>query len=146
MRKAPKKDYLESTLEELEFRRWGNTPHDATTLVRTAYELRKKKLKDYTAEDLRIMIGQRKSLEYLIPVAIDFLHQDPFVEGDYYEGDLLQNVLLCPCEFWRQYPKYSEDMKRVIMVAKNQIGIIDLDDEIKEKVEKVIEKFEQCVK
>jgi len=145
MGKGPYIEYLDSTLEELEHKRWGNMPPNATTLVKTSYELRKKRLKDYSPEDLRVMIGQKQSLKYLIPIAINFLQQNPFVEGDYYEGDLLQNVLSCPCEFWRQHPEYMEDVSRIIIVAKTEMAEIDLDDEIKNKISELIVDFNKCI-
>src|SRR5438132_1243460 len=80
------------TLQELEGQDWGEA-HYPSYLVRTCHALRRKPLRDFTVEDLRIMIGQNFSLEYLIPLAIEHLQRDPFAAGDFYPGDLLGCVL-----------------------------------------------------
>lgn len=61
-------------------------------------------LKDFTVEDLRLVIGQKLSLEYLIPLALERLEHAPMVSGDYYEGDLLEAVGRPPPEFWEKHP------------------------------------------
>ena len=38
------------------------------------------------------MIGQKIGLDYLLPIAIKVLEKEPFIETDYYEGDLFLNV------------------------------------------------------
>jgi hypothetical protein len=92
---------LNNTLEELENDKWGTAPENSTRLVTAILELRKKPLKDFTVEDLRITIGQSFSLEFLIPLAITELKQNILAEGDFYEGDLLQNVLSSNVNFWK---------------------------------------------
>ncbi|WP_170885617.1 contact-dependent growth inhibition system immunity protein [Bacillus alkalicellulosilyticus] len=61
--------------------------------MRKCLELRNKKLSDLNAEDLRIMIGQNISLNYLIPIALEVLANNPFAEANLYIGDLLEQVL-----------------------------------------------------
>ncbi|MBC8137749.1 MAG: hypothetical protein H8F28_17855, partial [Fibrella sp.] len=39
---------------------------------------------EFTTEDIRLMIGQDMGVEYLLPLAIKLLRQDPFAEGMYY--------------------------------------------------------------
>lgn len=90
------------TLEELEGKKWG-PPSYPSHLVQTCHALRSKPIGTFTVEDLRIMIGQKMGLPHLIPVALDMLEQDPLAEGDYFPGDLLQNVVLAT-EFLQQHP------------------------------------------
>ena len=90
-----------NNLEELENDNWGTAPVNSTRLVTTIHELRKKPLKDFTVQDLRITIGQSFSLEFLIPLAIEELKQNILAEGDFYEGDLLKNVLSADVNFWK---------------------------------------------
>jgi hypothetical protein len=97
--------YLNNTLEQLDKFDWGEPDYDSY-LVRTCHELRKKSLKDFTIEDLRIMIGQNINSEILIPLAIAQLKANIFAEGDYYEGDLLNNVLTSEKEYWLSNKKY----------------------------------------
>lgn len=79
---------------------FGN-PNDApTNMVKRCLELCKVPLDKFTVEDLRLMIGQEFSLQYLIPLAIEQLQTNIFAEGDYYPGDLLNNVLSVDVKFW----------------------------------------------
>ena len=45
------------------------------------------------------MIGQGFGLTYLIPVAIEKLKENIFVDADFYKGDLLNNVLSIETNF-----------------------------------------------
>lgn len=74
--------------------------NDATALDSQVRALYKKAVKELTVEDLRLMIGQGVGLEYLIPLATDLLSENPFVEGDYYPGDLLSAVMNVKDDFW----------------------------------------------
>ncbi|MBK8787439.1 MAG: hypothetical protein IPN43_13325 [Chitinophagaceae bacterium] len=96
---------LNNTLEQLDKHDWGKPDYDSY-LVRTCHELRRKPLKDFTIEDLRIMIGQNINLEFLIPLAIEQLKENILAEGHYYEGDLLSNVLTSDKEYWLCNKKY----------------------------------------
>jgi hypothetical protein len=80
------------SIQQLEGEDWGD-PTFHTHLVRECYRLRRVPLRDFTAENLRIMIGQNIGLEYLVPLALERLQAEPYAEGDLYPGDLLVNVL-----------------------------------------------------
>ena len=97
-------NWKNKSLENLEKDYW-NEPADASYLVSTCHKLRKKQLKDYEIEDLRIMIGQNIGLNYLIPIVIDQLNSDILAEGDFYKGDLLKNVLTSEIEYWKRDKK-----------------------------------------
>lgn len=77
---------------------------DSSALVTTCLALYEKPLKDFTAEDLRVMIGQEIGLEFLVPLAIEVLEENPFVAGDYYPGDLLSMVMKVEPGFWKTHP------------------------------------------
>lgn len=106
------------TLEELEKDVWGKPPF-SSHLVTACYALRKKPLKDFTIEDLRIKIGQNDSLKYLVPLAIEALQENPFTDGDYYEGDLLGSVLSVKKEFWQEYPHFYKTVEEILQSAEN---------------------------
>jgi hypothetical protein len=91
------------TLTDIEKDDWGR-PHYDSHLVQTCHALRHKPVGTFAIEDLRIMIGQGISLEVLIPQALEVLKQDPFAEGDYFPGDLLNNVLQVDASSWRAHP------------------------------------------
>jgi hypothetical protein len=68
---------LNQTLEQIEQKVWKE-PRDALSLVTTCHLLRKKPLKEFTTEDLRIMIGQNFNLDILIPLAMERLEENIF--------------------------------------------------------------------
>ncbi|MHA7102340.1 contact-dependent growth inhibition system immunity protein [Roseivirga pacifica] len=98
------KNYLQYSLDELEGGSWSHSRNDSTTLTTTCINLRKKPLKDFTIEDLRIMVGQEIGLKYLVPISIQHLEVNPLVEGDYYPGDLLSSLLSINTDYWANNP------------------------------------------
>ncbi|MDE9449260.1 hypothetical protein J3R80_02105 [Aliiroseovarius sp. Z3] len=75
-------------LEEIDGQRWG-TPCCASYVETTCASLRKKPLRQFTTEDLRIMIAQDIGADVLKPFALAVPRDDPMAEGDYHPGDLL---------------------------------------------------------
>lgn len=78
---------LNKSLDELEGLSFNESEVQSNLIIK-CQSLRKMKLKDYTIEDLRLMIGQQIGLEYLVPLALETLAINPFVEGDLYNGDI----------------------------------------------------------
>lgn len=112
----------DKTLQELEQITIGQPSYDSY-LVTKCHELMSKPLKEFTVEDLRIMIGQGIGLKFLVPRALVVLRQDPLAEGDFYPGDLLSNVLRCPSEFWVENPKLAAEIRVAIQGLTNEIDI-----------------------
>jgi CDI immunity proteins len=104
-----------ATLEELDGDDWGEPPYPSH-LVTTCHRLRRKPLREFTTEDLRIMIGQKFSLTYLMPLAIDVLERDPLAHGDMEDGDLLRSVMRAPSSFWCDR---SDLWSRVLTIVEN---------------------------
>ncbi|MBE8523770.1 hypothetical protein ILP97_40850 [Amycolatopsis sp. H6(2020)] len=102
------------SLEQLEGHSWGAPPADATRLVRTAHELRRKPVGELSAEDLRLLLGQHVGVEVLVPVALTHLEHDPMTEGDFYPGDLLVAVLAVPATYWPGHPGDLDRARRVL--------------------------------
>jgi hypothetical protein len=73
------------SLQELESEDWGPPAYDCS-LVTRCHELRRKPLCEFTTKDLRIMIGQQIGLQYLVPVAVERLSENPLASGDFYNG------------------------------------------------------------
>jgi len=68
-------------------------------MIKRCLELRLVPLDEFTIDDLRLMIGQAFVLPYLVPLALEHLRSDVFVEG-LYPGDLLETVLKIDQKFW----------------------------------------------
>src|SRR5579871_4826917 len=112
------------SLEELEQMYWGE-PNFESSLVVTCHRLRRKPLKDFTVEDLRIMIGQQISLSYLAPLAVERLEDDPLAEADFGPGDLLQVTLQLPEVFWSIYPDSFQRVRQIIRRIKESLPSLD---------------------
>jgi hypothetical protein len=98
-------NWKSKTLESLENEVWLHNDFGSHLVSRTQ-TLRKIPLDKFTTEDLRIMIGQEIGLDYLIPLALEVLTKDLWAEGDFFEGDLLKNVLVVKTDFWNNNGNY----------------------------------------
>ena len=101
------------SLQELEHKDWGE-PNFDSHLVQECHRLRRIPLKDFTTEDLRIMIGQNIGLDHLIPLAIEKLKQNPLAEGNFYPGDLLVNVLRVDSNFWLKHSDIKMETAQIV--------------------------------
>ncbi len=129
----------DKTLEELDGENWGEPDYNSY-LVTNCYRLRRVPLKDFTIEDLRLMMGQEIGLKYLVPVVLERLEENPLAEGDFYPGDVLKNVLEVSRAFWEQHPKLRQKMHSIVESAVIQIDAAD-DDEIKELLKEKLNAF-----
>jgi hypothetical protein len=114
-------NWKQKTLENLEKEVWRQFDSDSR-LVRRTKVLRKIQLSSFTIEDLRLMIGQRISLDYLIPLALEALNEDLFAEGDLYKGDLLNSVLSIGTEFWDNNKDYWNELNELIKDKRLEIA------------------------
>lgn len=97
--------WSDQTLTQLEAEDWGE-PTYSSYVVTNGHRLRNKPLREFTAEDLRFMLGQQISLPILMPMALDLLElEDPFAGGDMSHGALLHNALKVDKQFWRDHPR-----------------------------------------
>ncbi|MFC3842403.1 contact-dependent growth inhibition system immunity protein [Paenibacillus sp. GCM10012304] len=103
------------SLEEIDGEDWGDPEKGATGLIRKCLALRRKPLKDFTNDDLTRMISQKKSLKYLVPIAIKRLVDNPLNSGDYYRGDLLSSVLEVNMDFWKENLELQEEFDMVVL-------------------------------
>ncbi|MDB6068275.1 MAG: hypothetical protein JWR26_4483 [Pedosphaera sp.] len=100
------------SLQELEGQDWGE-PNFESHLVQECHRLHRVPLCEFTVEDLRIMIGQRFSLKYLVPLALEQLLIDPMAEGAFYAGDLLASVLRAGRQFWQDHPDLRNEASAI---------------------------------
>ena len=111
------------TLEELEGDRWGE-PEFQSHLVTECHRLRKIPVGQFSVENLRIMIGQGFGLAHLIPIALERLYDNPFLEGDFYPGDLLLAVAKAPSTFWEAHPNLQSEMQDVLGRAERAADLV----------------------
>jgi hypothetical protein len=126
------RNWKEKTLESLEKKMWPSLDNDeGSYLVKTCHSLRKKQLKDFSVEDLRIMIGQNIGLEFLIPLALDVLKDNILADGDLYEGDLLKSVLTSDKKYWEKSMEYWRTVKELFERNEPTLNDFDTAREIK---------------
>ena len=122
---------LDKNLSELESSVWGEPEFDSH-VVRECHRLRTVPLRAFTIEDLRLMIGQEIGLEYLVPLAIEHLEANPFVEGDYYPGDLLASVVGMSVDFWTTHSDLRLKLLGIASKAVSLINSVDLPDNVRQ--------------
>ena len=133
---------ISKTLQQLENSYWSE-PDYKSHLVTTCHTLRQKPLQDYSIEDLRIMIGQNLSLEYLVPLAIDRLSKDILAEGDMYQGDLLKAVLTVKAKYWKENTKYWQAVHKLFTDNRAKLEQVDISTEIRRQWFDLFDSFER---
>lgn len=136
-----KKKIENLTLEELEKDIWETPSNFPTSLVENVYSLRKKRLIDYDANDIRILISQNVGLKYVVPKAIQELEKNILVEACYYPGDLLLTLLKIS-DYWITHTE--ERNKIIALLKKSKQSIIEelnVDDETDQDILKSIDQF-----
>ena len=107
-------DWPEQTLTQLEGDDWGESTYPSY-VVTNGHMLRNKPLREFTAEDLRFMLGQQISLPILVPMALDVLELvNPFAGGDTNHGTLLFNALKVDRQFWQNHPRLWHRMNVIL--------------------------------
>ena len=82
---------VSKSIEEHEGCVWSEWEFE-TAMVERVYRLRKLRLGQLKADDIRLLIGQGISEKILLPIALEILESDLLIETDYYSGDLLVTV------------------------------------------------------
>jgi len=103
------------TLEQLEDEYWAE-PTFHSHLVIECHRMRKIPLRDLTDENLRMAIGQKMGLQYLLPLAIEQLNENPLASGDLYDSDLLSNIFTLPASVWGE----RRDLREKLLAIANR--------------------------
>jgi CDI immunity proteins len=75
--------------------------------------LRRVPLRQFSVEDLRIMIGQSIGLPYLVPLALQHLPKNPLAERDFSPGDLPKSVVTADQTFWSEHPTWRDEVRDI---------------------------------
>ena len=121
---------LNKSLQDLEGQKWPETTVDSP-LFQECHRLHEVPLRDFTIANLSTTIGQNIGLEYLVPLAIEMLRENPLAEGNCYPGDLLANVLIASPEFWRDHPDLH---KQLIPITERALATASADEDICKEV------------
>jgi hypothetical protein len=115
------KNWRQNSLENLENHNWGDTANAPTNLVQRCIELSKIPVCDFSLSDLRLMIGQKFGLQFLVPLAIEKIQDDIFIEIDYYEGDLLSSILEIDTSFWNYNENHWTQLNKLITNKRHEL-------------------------
>lgn len=99
-------NWRQKTLERLEKDFWGKPTFDSY-LVKRIHEIRKLPLSDLTNDDIAMMLRQKFSLDYIVPLAIDKLQIDVLAFGERGdEGAIMEAIMNLPTNFWKSNKDY----------------------------------------
>ncbi len=118
---------VSKTLEQLDGQHWGE-PEFQSHLVLECHRLRRVPLREFTPANLRIMIGQSIGLEFLAPLALQLLTDDPWLDAELYAGDLLSATLHSDPAFWSARPDFRTSLASIAESAKLLYYALDKPD------------------
>lgn len=104
------------SLEQLDGERWGDPPADATSLVRTVHEWRRRPIGTLEPDELARLIGQDVGLPWLLPLAVEILRDEALKQpaGGFIDGDLLYAVVTRSSEVWMAHPELARELKGAV--------------------------------
>jgi hypothetical protein len=132
----PRMDESKS-IEHLENDYWPSTDFP-TPLVEKCYRYRKIPVKDLSIEQIRLLLGQKIGVRYLLNKAIKFLQEDILSEGDFFPGDLLMSVLRLDTDDWKDNAELQRELDKLL--ASNESEILTSDDK---KIIKQVEGYKK---
>lgn len=107
-------NWRQKTLENLEKDFWAEPTYDSY-LVRRTHEIRKLPLTDLTNDDIAMMLRQKFSLDYIVPLTIDKLQVDILAYGDAAsEGAIMDAILKVQADFWGVNKDYWMTIKKLL--------------------------------
>ena len=85
-------------------------------------------MKGFTPSELHLTIGKGVGLPNLIPKALELLARDPFLEAEYYPGDLLITVCKVDDAFWHNTPDLRRRAVAILDTALARAEQLDVAD------------------
>lgn len=113
--------------------------NSSNTILKYYNLVYKTKIKNFSSDDLRFLLGQKQSLDILVPLSIERLKKGLYVEAMYYPGDLLNSLLKVEGSFWLNNPKHRVALERLFIKNQPQLDLLDLEEDIKNEI---LENFE----
>jgi hypothetical protein len=119
------------SIEELENDSWQDIEFP-TPLVEKCYRYRKVPINDLSVEQVRLLLGQKIGLRFLVPKAIQFLRKDILSEGDFFPGDLLIQILRLDTHDWKDNRELHTEFNRLLTQNESAIIANDIPEILKE--------------
>jgi len=79
-------------------------------------------IKNLSIDNLRLLINQKIGLTYVVPIAIDFLEDNPWC-GELYRGDLLYAILQIDKSYWCENRDLYYRLSEIMCVLENDIEL-----------------------
>jgi hypothetical protein len=125
------------SLEVLEKDFWTKPEEWYSFLEEACHTYRKIPLNQLTIKQLRLLIGQKIGLQYLLPIAFEQLKVNVFAEGDCYEGDLLDVVLKLDNAYWLSQPDYYQRFLNILKKKKSYIEKYNRDNKYRQLLKQI---------
>jgi CDI immunity proteins len=141
-----KKD-LSKSISEHEGWKWTSSIpsiENDSYLVCNLYELHDKPIVKMDLSDIRFMISQNVGLEYLVPLAIEKLTADIFLEATFYEGDLLfalLTIINLEPNYWHSHLNQKQDLINLFESNKKNLKKLKTTSEIRKKINDAFTRF-----
>lgn len=89
------------------------------------------------------MIGQNFGLVYLVPIALEILKSNIFIETEYYEGDLLVALLQINIKtnYWETHKNEKEILTKLFLENQERLSNLEITFEIRNKIIKLFNDF-----
>jgi hypothetical protein len=109
---------LELSLQEIEGEDWGDADPNTAGFIQRCHTLRRVPIGALQPGDLRQLLGQGIGVEALVPLALTLLEQNPELDSELYEGDLLSAVWTgVPESYWTNHPDEFGRFKPMIPIV-----------------------------
>ena len=125
-------EYYDKSIEELTGEYLGE-PKFKSYVVITSTKAVKKPIKDLTTEEIRLLIGQRLGVKYLLHRAVLIVEKDPLICASLYEGDLMHVLLELEPEEWAENELDYSLFKRIVSKHKAELLETLISPELMEK-------------
>lgn len=139
------KSELNKSISELEGWTWkGGIPsNNESYVVRNFFKLHKQAINEMDFLDIRFLIGQNSGLKYLVPIALEELKKDLFIEVEYYPGDLFCSLLLINNvpDYWSMHPQEKQELINLYTHQKKKLGILDISEDTRIKIKESYKDF-----
>ena len=108
------------SIEQLESDYWKDIKFPSE-LVKKCFDFRKIPIKNLSIGQVRLLLGQKIGVEYLLPKAVNFLRVDILAEGDYYPGDLLTFILGLNESDWNGNRELQQELESLLAANKSKL-------------------------
>jgi len=108
------------SIEQLENEYWPCIDFP-TCLVEKCYRYRQIPVQDLSIEQIRLLLGQKIGVKYLLHKAIKLLKGKILSEGDFFPGDLLVSVLRLDIADWRSNAELQREFDALLANNKSEI-------------------------